>query len=577
MVSKVAVMAIVGILAIPIILGYAMNYESVQTTGYTEQGQSVDVSDMLASGIRYAYVAADPYSLNADNFYEGYYNGHPRSFYPTYDESASPTYSPLYLKNTVTPWATLSPTSLLFTDQLYYSLNVEYADSSDQDNGWPIFNIRDSTNNTVRNIAKVVRVEYDDVTKVVKYWYYNNSSSSTLGYGTFSNPRSFYFSGSGTVAATFYQTWLPKDLTATQAVTGNESIDIAKGFRVFAQYDIFSNWYAPSRANSVLFTIDLDDTAASDYIIRYQVEDHPNNYVTFRKINNEWSIKTVVETSPGVTEITYFDNIGYDSSRSNVYQVLFTLDHAEVHRVVTWPKVMGFANSYMNINIDWPDIPEYDSGGVQGGIEAINIDTDPEPDTWKLQAPALLMRFDYATVRGFTASVILNETYEPALLKSNPITKLTNIVQPGYSITFGGSTFNVSSDKTIKIGSSRPIPLEGMKFSSTPNEADPNQFDNKINGTTISTTNDPSSIVFNGQWAVDVRTDSMVEETVTEYKWVPGSFAWDGIDSNFLIVGLLGCLGVFIGLGIYCRQSNRSIWPVVIVCIGGMLIFIAMA
>jgi hypothetical protein len=48
------------------------------------------------------------------------------------------------------------------------------------------------------------------------------------------------------------------------------------------------------------------------------------------------------------------------------------------------------------------------------------------------------------------------------------------------------------------------------------------------------------------------------------------------MDDNFLIVGLITCLGVFIGLGIYARKTGKGVIPLLIVCGGAAALFICM-
>ena len=66
------------------------------------------------------------------------------------------------------------------------------------------------------------------------------------------------------------------------------------------------------------------------------------------------------------------------------------------------------------------------------------------------------------------------------------------------------------------------------------------------------------------------------EITLTKTQWNAGQFAWDGMDSNFLMVGLLTSLGVFIALGIYSRRSKSSVWPLMLVAGGAAFLFLIM-
>jgi hypothetical protein len=83
-------------------------------------------------------------------------------------------------------------------------------------------------------------------------------------------------------------------------------------------------------------------------------------------------------------------------------------------------------------------------------------------------------------------------------------------------------------------------------------------YDNMIGGTIISTSATPSTITFNGTWSGSITTQSMESFTYTKPEWNAGSFAWDGMDQNFLIVGLVTCLGVFVALGIYAKKRGSG-------------------
>ena len=91
-------------------------------------------------------------------------------------------------------------------------------------------------------------------------------------------------------------------------------------------------------------------------------------------------------------------------------------------------------------------------------------------------------------------------------------------------------------------------------------------YDNRINGITVSTTATPSTIAFNGSWSMKIVTAAQKQTTTTATHWIPGQFAWNGVDTDFKLVGLLTCLGAFIGLGIYAKSKRASILPLIIVC-----------
>lgn len=101
-------------------------------------------------------------------------------------------------------------------------------------------------------------------------------------------------------------------------------------------------------------------------------------------------------------------------------------------------------------------------------------------------------------------------------------------------------------------------------------------YDNKINGNTISTTASPSNITFNGKWSANIVSSPMQSYNVNKTEWTPGQFGWDGIDTNFLLVGMFTSLAAFVGLGIYARRHGASVIPLMIVCGGAAVLFFTM-
>ena len=65
MVSKIAVIALVAIVACPILLGYALNLEETTVTDYRPTDDSVNVTPLLQNGTEWSYADADPTQLNS--------------------------------------------------------------------------------------------------------------------------------------------------------------------------------------------------------------------------------------------------------------------------------------------------------------------------------------------------------------------------------------------------------------------------------------------------------------------------------------------------------------------------------
>jgi len=55
MVSKVAVIALVAIIAVPILLGFGMNFNLVNESRYVDSDQKTNVTDLLNTSTAYSY------------------------------------------------------------------------------------------------------------------------------------------------------------------------------------------------------------------------------------------------------------------------------------------------------------------------------------------------------------------------------------------------------------------------------------------------------------------------------------------------------------------------------------------
>jgi hypothetical protein len=236
----------------------------------------------------------------------------------------------------------------------------------------------------------------------------------------------------------------------------------------------------------------------------------------------------------------------YDPARSsNTYQLNFGIKSCEFRYIGDWPTIIGPANYYLTY--DYPYMFD-----VYDELVDVSIGSNSPK-----------MRVDSAEYRAFEYPIINNVSYNPSDFRTNPSTTINNIESYGDSIVFGGNTYNITNGN-IMLGTHK-IPIRGIVLDSVPSE-DSITWDNRINGTVVSVTAEPSTIQFNGKWGASISTAANVAVTNTKTEWNAGSFAWDGIDQNFLMVGLITCLGVFIGLGIYARKTGKGLVPLMVVC-----------
>lgn len=439
-VSKIAVIALVAVIAVPILLGYALNLSESTETGYKTEGESVNVTSLLQNGTGHTVVHSDVYNLNV--------------------------------------------------------------------------------------VCPDTAIHYENIVP---------------------NKTTYYMSSNGQMG------WA----------------DLSGGLYFFNNHSIPDQIWTglvnlPHNTNYVLLTINLDSVEESDF--SFDIE-RINPGIRFVKetINNEvkWYVEKAALNSdyhydlyydPERTDNTYqllinSSNIGLRGDGFYDYSLSFTLRY-----VGSWPTIIGLANYYHEYTIPF---------GILGGTYNDTLSVVYRSGGGEFLERSLTIRLDDALYPGMEYPIIEDKTYSPSDFKTNPSTLIKNITHYGDSITFSGVTYDVDSDGKITIDSHK-IPVNGIILSSVPNES--GTFDNKIGNTLISSSLNPSTITFNGEWSADVITSAQDSYTQTKTEWNAGSFAWDGMDQNFLIVGLITCLGVFIALGIYARKSRSGgIIPLMIV------------
>lgn len=184
-------------------------------------------------------------------------------------------------------------------------------------------------------------------------------------------------------------------------------------------------------------------------------------------------------------------------------------------------------------------------------------------------------RVDVAEIYTGTYPITEDYTLDMATIWPNDdySVRLSTVGFYGDSIVFGGNTYAVTNGAITVSGSS--VRLLNAMFSSV-YDSDSDTWSNRINGVEISETVDPSTIVFGGQWSMTLTAYKMEEVTKTELRWQAGEFAWNGVDQSFALIGLLTCGGAFIGLGMYGRRSGAKVGTLMLICGGCALVFLAL-
>ena len=556
MVSKIAVMAIVAIIAAPILIGYGMNFETETGTRYVKDGNAVNVTGLLTNDTLYTYTNANINELNFDNLAIIDWDHNEQGWLPVYAGTSTAKSSLHYASGGLAPYDDLTT--------LYYLVVDNYAAGS---NSTLSVDIRTQASpdsaiwtDTYNHVIGIYWNKNDD--KIIVS-YYSGSSEYTrtlehaidITYTNYSGVQA-YWSSSNSMNA-----------------PGARYVQFDKGWRFPNTYNTppFLRYCTPSNANDMLITFNLDSAAASENLLYFKENVTGPQNSTARTLvlekdtssgSTEWYGYVAIEGASTRIKVPYNPDIS-----NNSYQIWFTRGGAELRYIGAWHDTIGESNYFWSNKFEWkPYFVVADDDYIIGfnceNRSAANYHTN------------MIFRVDAANVMANTYQSIHDVTYDPQGMtnKENPATQIKDVVKTGTSISFGGNTYTVTDGKITIDG--HAVPIRDMTFSSAVN--DQGTYDNAISGTVVSQTAAPSQITFSGSWVMGVSTYAQDTESYNVTHWVPGKFAWQGVDSNFIMVGLMASVSAFIGLAMYGRRSGAKVLPLLIVCGGAAFMFLLM-
>lgn len=576
MVNKVAVIAIVAILAVPILLGYGLSLQPTTHTEYKTDENPVIVSQLLQNGTTNSYVPSDIYKLNTTfankTAYSPQYELEYTPITAIYESTSTNESS---LKITHTQPASVPASHVLSNYNHYYSqFDYTYVAGTTYINAIVYHDVNGTSTQLIIYSLHSIFYNYSDDTMYYSFYQGGNGQISTA---KVTKCTSIYYFQTGNNSDFSMNFWLNN-----KDGSNDQYVDLSAGFHFegigYNQYMIIM----PNETREAVVTIDLD--SVTDPNLTFNISVPLIGTYHFTKTTTGGKVSwTISKNSDGTSQ-----NLYYDSSIShNTYQLRLVVQKikstvengfhytyynnlARLSYVGEWPQLIGVANAYRTYNLDTYNngyMTDSDPTRANLSLNIIQV-TYPYPGTVPAKSPTL--RMDYALYHAYDIPAIVNNTYNPADLKTNPSTLIKNPTYYGESIDFAGNNYPVDSNGNITLGTHK-VSVNGLKLESVPVAGG---YENKINGNTISTTAQPSAITFNGDWNATITTDSMSINTWESTEWLAGEFAWDGMDQNFLIVGMITSLAVFIGLGIYARKSNsRGVIPLMIVCGGAAMLF----
>lgn len=552
MVSKIAVIALVAIVAAPIMLGYAMNLTEVTSTEYKSSGDKLNVTETLWNSTAYSYSLADIYQVNTDMIWQ---NGSPSM--PVYNNitTVNTSYNLTYAAYTNQHWNNLRQNVGTYP---YFYEQFDYDPASNR--------VQIEILGMVGGVEQTIRtVDY------IHSFYYNNSTNE-YSYIYYVYPDANYMNGAtdtAEVSAIIITTVTGYTDAYISRYDASYYADLTAGYYFTGYY--YNSVKMPENTKNVLVTIDLGSITDAAYSAVFMLADQGYRLekTTVGGVV-KWTATQMVSPykvidlyyDPTRTDNTYQIAVDYSTTGKDASYYYYT-SNIQFRYVGGWPSQFGAANTYLTI--DDTMSTQSSTSGIEYYLFYVGFYDLPDNS----RTPTF--RIDEAKFRAFEYPAIEDKSYDPAAFKTNPITTISDPTLYGTSIEFGGNTYAVSKGNITLEG--KQIPVSGLTLSSTLVNG---SYENKIGNTLVSTTASPSTITFNGKWSANISTDAMEQTTVSSLEWTPGQFAWNGIDDNFLMAGLFVSFAAFVGLAIYGRSHRMSVWPLMLICGGAAALFLFM-
>lgn len=554
MVSKVAVIAIVAIIAVPILIGYGLNVEETPETRYRAASTSTNVTPLISTEST-NYIPGDSFGINYNvwsNDSNSLGNNDVRVF-PNYQLMTTASSIPIDYRTSL--YNAHLPNYAIYELFTNYNLNdLVHTQLS--------LNLYDENGTPIVHADRIFSVQYDESKNLTIIQNYN--SSGVAQRNAYLNAVDIQYMVDG------YYTSTPIIYSVSKFVGPTNYVDLSKGYtlmRTGGYSDTstmvnYNYWVPTAPVSSAVLTVDTSTFPNNTEMVFNVYNESSNgvpNYLKLRKIEVP-ILGTFLEVQ---VDIDQWQFITYGTGSAHTYQIYFNKVGWELHYIGDWPTVIGLANTYRVWSGVWQTPFEDD-------IISIGV---PHTGTTGSYDQGIKLRVDYATLRAMREVQIKDYTYvTTSIVNGGASTIFTNITKYGTSLEFGGHTYAVSNGVLEIAG--RNIPLRDLVLTSEPKEG--GGYTNLINGIPVSDSVEQSNIAFNGVWYMNVLTSPLESYTVNIVKWVPGHFAWQGIDDNFLIVGIITSVGAFIGLAMYGRRSGAKVLPLMLVCGGAAFLFILM-
>lgn len=599
--GKVAAIAITLIVAIPLLLGYALAFTEEERISW-ESTDSVNITDSMLNSSSPTFVNYTGPSNNSGIYTRIYYPG------------SGVTETSLLAPNFVSTGGVYSSIQTFTTSTGTISVGSAHTTTSEGTDQGPY------TEFIVNDWGQYPWVYI--TTNQLSQMYYGNTSYLGTAFGPFVEIGGAYYGTLGGNTVTTDVIRIVSDRSPTYTMTYREYMDVPDSLG--ANYSLtVSQWTAmrvfhPNGTWDVITPADGTNTIvrSGTQVIVNGTAYYDVNLVQIAPGASQTVVNYTKLTASGYADPSYGWNL--DLSPGNaVYpywmngqanqsiRMLATIESGEFVDVSLLndsdsTSAVSIRNVGGMIRVNGTDLGEYTRlclditgsqikvSGIAGWpdmatppalINSITVDFSNPLDLFTMVylsgSSSIEYRVDSAVVRSGSFASTKDYTVNMASLWPNDSysIRITSAGIYGDSIQFGGESYTVT-DGAITVDNTR-VRLLNCAFGST-YDTETATWSNTINGYEVSTSASASSVYFGGEWSITVAAYKMQSVTDTELTWNAGEFAFNGFDSDFALMGLLACLGVFIALGIYGRHSGAKVGALLLICACAGFVFLAM-
>ena len=525
MVSKITVTALVLIVAVPILLGYGMAFHEETITGY-ESSNSTNVTDLVNNVSIPIYNRYTGTSNNQVLYMDVYWTGVGwekvlRS--PGYAAiSTNPSSWPIltsqiktYTDIISTDYTEISEKDFIYTSDGKLTFRVTKDDGTEQF-------ITPASGKTVMRCGSIIIYDDNTYSNVYKL-----EASALLG--------------------------VPVTMSIYELVDGSDYGDPAYGWNPVPAGTGYSSvqdvyWMNGYNNSSVRMCVQLANGEGTTItpISSSGTSQTPDIYLDYSYVGG-----LVID-------------VGGEEHALGDYTKIYleiTPYSMKISGLSNWPTIGVTPTTYNTITIPYTDI---------GDIAQIYIDGNSNIE-YRVDSAEVLTGY-YPAVKDGNFSV---GGYYP---ERTVLLSFSSIAVYGDEFGWGGQVWNVVDGKLQSANAQiNGLRVKDLVLMQEYVENDGNPYYNfYVNNILISNFNQGGLLWLGGDWSLIVKASTMESTESTQLVWQPGEFAWNGVDSNFALIGLITTAGVFVGLGMYGARSGAKVGKLMIVCGCAAFIFLAL-